>query len=112
MRRLAKIAFSISVAICTIGALCAADQSKLAIYSADANGEPLADVLTAELSALNGVTVVERRELNRLVQEQSVSGLSSRAFANAGTILNANGIVILESRKVAKGFGISARLVS
>src|SRR5437763_308350 len=99
MRQFCKFVLSVAIWICAVCAM-GAEQSKLAIYGSGANSEPLEDILTAELSALNSVTVVERRDLNKLVQEQSLDGLSSRAFANAGTILNANGVVILEVRKV------------
>lgn len=79
---------------------------RLAVVPLAESLRPLADLLTAELSAKPGVTLVERAELDRVFREQNLNAANTSAL-KLGELLNAQGILLLETNSMA-----NARLVA
>lgn len=59
---------------------------------------PLGDVLTAALSGLTNVVVLERAEIQKVIREQELSLTQPAAVLQAGRLLKAEGLVMLEKR--------------
>ena len=72
--------------------------AKIAIISADSEVEKFGDLLTATLSALTNVTVVERAQIQKVMQEQALALTQPQALVKAGRLLGAEGLILLERR--------------
>lgn len=89
-----------------VPAAVAGGSPRLAVVPLADNLRPLADLLTADLSAKPGVTLIERAELERVFREQSLSAANTSAL-KLGELLNAQGVILLETNTAA-----SARFVA
>src|SRR3954452_3946344 len=81
---------------------------RVAILS-DPVSEPLAALLTAELSKVKNLVLVERAELEKVQQEQQLTAGGSVRLAR---LLSAEGVIVLENATVEKQAATSARLVA
>ncbi len=88
-----------------------ASEVKLGILCTDTPGDALADLLTVELSHREGITVLERTELDRIVREHSLNRFSSAELLKAGALAGVDGLVILGPRKVSRGVSLNLRVV-
>ena len=84
---------------------------RLAIVPLTESLRPLADLLLAELSAKPGVTLLERAEIDRVFREQSLDAANTSAV-KLGALLNAQGLVLLETNAVAGGAVANVRFVA
>ena len=58
---------------------------------------PLGDLLTADLSKQEGVTLLEREQIRRIFEEKSVNAAqANQDWAKIGEILGAEGLIVLE----------------
>jgi hypothetical protein len=53
------------------------------------------DLLTAELSTADGVQLLERAELQKIIKEQSLSAALSKNALKLGELIGADGLIIL-----------------
>jgi len=98
--------------ILSIGLITArGSELKLGILCTDSSGAPLADLLTVELARVEGVAVLERAELDRIVREQSLNRFSGAEVLKVGALAGADGLVILEPRQLSKGVSLNLRVV-
>ena len=82
-----------------------ADEPTLAVVETDKELAPLAALLTAQLSQ-EGVRLVERKQLDAVLQEQALSaaGLTDRAnLVKVGALVRADAFVLLSLEKAEKG---------
>ncbi len=84
---------------------------RLAIVPLVASVQPLAELLTAELSAKPGLIMVERGEIDRVLREQTLGAMNLNAL-KLGELLNAQGLILLETNALANGVLASVRLVA
>lgn len=73
-----------------------------------------ADVLTVALSSDSALTLLERNEIDRVLNEQhlSASGLASENYARLGRLLGADGLVFLDTAKINDQPVLSVRIVA
>ncbi len=93
-------------------AAAAQQQPTLAVVATDKSLEPLGDLLTAQLSQ-DGVQLVERQQLDAVLQEQalSASGLTDRAtLVKVGRLVRADAFVLLSLEKGQKGSLLRVRV--
>jgi hypothetical protein len=79
-------------------ACCPIWAAKIAIVSAGSEVEKFGDLLTATLSPLTNVTLVERAQIQKVIQEQSLALTQPQSFVKAGRLLGAEGLILLERR--------------
>ena len=92
--------------------LCAATPVRIAII-ADEQAQPVSDLLTAKLSADKDLVLVERAEIDKVMQELKLSASGDLQHDLSLTRqLHADGIVILESQKIEGKPVVGARLVA
>ena len=84
---------------------------RLAVSATGGPAAELSDLLTTELAAMPGVTMLERAELDKVVREQAVTSTSSAALVKAGAVLGADGIIVLDARKLATRTWVALRIV-
>lgn len=84
---------------------------RLAIVPLAEGLRPLADLLLAELSTQPGVTLLERAELERVFREQSLNAANTSAL-KLGELLNAQGLVLLETNAPAGAAVANIRFVA
>jgi hypothetical protein len=89
-----------------------ATATKLVISAAAEIGDTVADLLTVELGALPGVVMLERESLARIAAEQKLASGSSQSLVKLGALLGADGIVVIEGRKLATRTYLDLRIVS
>lgn len=100
------------VQVAAVGTAPAASGSpRLAIVPLAEGLRPLADLLLAELSAKPGITLLERAEIDRVFREQSLNVANTGAL-KLGELLNAQGLVLLETNAMAGGAVASVRFVA
>ncbi len=91
----------LATVLATATATAADDDPRLAVVGAHADAE-LADLLTAELSRQDGVVLVERDEISRIVEELELSQLTSGdEWLRAGRLLGAQGLLLLSRDTIA-----------
>lgn len=78
------------------GGICRA-QTRLAIIAESPDLSPAADILTAELSKDDHVAILERAQIAKILQEQSLAATQSanKDYIKVGRLLNADGLLIL-----------------
>ena len=86
--------------------------TKFVISAAPEVGNAIADLLTAELAALPGVVVLERQNLAKIAAEQKLGSDLSPNLVRLGALLGADGIVVIEGRKLATRTYLDLRIVS
>ena len=89
-----------------------ADQPTLAVVETDKELSPLAALLTAQLSQ-EGVKLVERKQLDAVLQEQALSaaGLTDRAtLVKVGALVRADAFVLLSIEKAEGGALLRVRI--
>ncbi|MEN9572694.1 MAG: hypothetical protein RL514_549 [Verrucomicrobiota bacterium] len=84
---------------------------RLAVVPLAEGLRPLADLLMAELSTKPGFTLLERTEIDRVFREQSLDAANTSAV-KLGALLNAQGLVLLETNAVAGGAVANVRFVA
>ncbi len=70
--------------------------SKLAIIATDAETLVAADLLAAQLSQSDRVTLLERKEIDRILQEQNLSLQQSQGRLKLSELLGADGLIFLQ----------------
>jgi hypothetical protein len=91
---------------CAASILClrnSAAELSLAIISEDESALNAADVLTAELSALPNVRLLERDQLRRIIAEQRLSLVQSIDLLAAGRLAGADAIVFMDHYSRTRG---------
>lgn len=70
---------------------------RLAIVSQEADLAPAVDILTAAFSQNGGVALLERSQINKVIEEQGLAATTSnnKDFLKIGDILGADGLLIL-----------------
>jgi hypothetical protein len=107
-----KLSGILALVIMIMGLVAArGSEIKLGILCTDSSGASLADLLTVELAHLEGIAVLERTELDRIIREQSLNRSLSADFLKAGALAGADGLVILEPRQLSKGVSLNLRVV-
>lgn len=86
--------------------------TKLVISATPEIGNTVADLLTVELGALPGVVMLERESLARIAAEQTLALASSQSLVKLGALLGADGVVVIEGRKLASKIYLDLRIVS
>lgn len=84
---------------------------KLAVVQPDPSADALADGLMVELSREEGVTLLERAELSQIAREQGLGAMDSASVLKTGALMGADGLVVLDTRKLSWGVDINMRLV-
>jgi hypothetical protein len=86
---------------------------RVAILAGDESAQPVADLLTAELSSEKQVALVERAEIDRVLREQTLSAAGHvQQPLHLASLLRADGLMILENVALKEGPALSARLVA
>lgn len=98
---------------CDCGIGRAAEAARIAIIDTDPHGD-LEPLLVAELSKTTGVELVERTEINRVVDEKRLSDLAGNGkFAGLGSLIRADGLLVIESIPApGKSPVLTVRLIS
>ena len=73
--------------LCALTASVYAQPVRLAIITTDKAQEPVADLLTVELSKQEGLTLLERAEVNRILAEQRLSATAAGNYVKLGQLL-------------------------
>ena len=73
-----------------------AADTRLGLIPLSGKADDLADLLTAELSKLPGVEMVERRELRRIMEEQGLSSMTSANAVKLGKLARADALLLME----------------
>jgi hypothetical protein len=117
-----RITFSALRSFCTAGCLCvfvlgfsvlASEQAVKIAVIADKGLESYADLLTVELSKQNGLNVIERTEIERVMKEQEISNANLTAdYLRLGKLLKADGMVIIKKFEFMKKKFLVSRLVA
>ncbi len=79
---------------------------------ADAALGPAADLLTTDLSKLEGLELLERNSINRILQEQKLQLAGLSGLIQTGRLLGADGLLLLERKAEAAHDVIIFRLIA
>ena len=85
--------------------------ARLAIIAEQPSAPTAADLLTAELSAKQGVQLLERNEINKVYQEQGLSA-GNKDYLKLGQVLGADGLLLLSSLAEGTNQFLQTRLVA
>lgn len=75
-------------------------------------GRPAADLLVVSLSADPGIAVLERAELERVMREQRLALSGPKGALEAGRLLGADGLILLETHHREMRLVMSVGLVA
>lgn len=84
---------------------------KLALISETDEAAPVADLLTAKLSADPQVQLLERDEIDKVYREQGLSAANTD-YLKLGRLLGADGLVLLDLVKTGTATNLTARLIA
>ena len=104
----------LALLVATAGELPAQTHSapvRLALIAGDTTAVTAADLLTVELSKQAGLQLLERAEIERVCREQRLSAANADRL-KLGELLNADGLVVLETAREGTNQILSARLVA
>ena len=107
--------FGMLAVACSLTASDVAADSRVARLAIIGAGAPeLKCLLVAGLSSAQGITLVEREELERLVDEKRLSALMAEGkFATLGALLSADGLLVVDTFALPDGKReVTVRLVS
>ncbi len=82
------------ILLCGLSAQAA--DTRLGLVTLGGKTDDLADLLTAELSKLPGVELVERRELRRIMEEQGLSSMTSANAVKLGKLARADALLLMD----------------
>ena len=84
---------------------------KLALISETDEVMPAADLLTAKLSGDDKIQLLERDQIEKVYQEQSLSA-ANQDYLKLGRILGADGLLLLNVARTPEGTKLTARLIA
>lgn len=98
--KLRVVTITTAALLCAIATPAWAQNTSLAVVATDRTLDPLADLLTVELSKQAGVTLLERGEVNRILREQQLTAFGGSNYVTLGQLLRADGVIALRRARV------------
>ncbi|MEW6303285.1 MAG: CsgG/HfaB family protein [Verrucomicrobiota bacterium] len=90
-----------------------AQDIRIGILASDALAQPGADLLTAALTSTPGIAILERTELNKILQEQAVNAVGKQAdLLQVGKLAGADGLIVMEPVTIETNQVLVVRLVA
>src|SRR4051812_35924115 len=89
-----------------------AAQARIAVVTKNSAVGVSADALSAELSKIPDIILVERDQLAKVVQEQELSAMQRADIVKMGRLLNAEGIVLMDRLTRVKDEKMIVRLIA
>lgn len=86
--------------------------ARLAILPMQTEQNKLADLLLVELGQVTGLELVEREEIERVLQEQALGAAQRPDYLKIGQLLHADGLLVLETVKQSKTTNSLSQLVA
>ena len=86
--------------------------ARLAIIAESQEMQTATDLLTATLSTVDGLTLLERGQIEKVRQEQQLTALSTKNSVKLGQVLGADGVLVLKLDKLDGQTVLFARLAA
>ncbi len=111
MNRLSRQGLRVLICLLLLQGVLHAQQARIAVISEGAETRNVADLLTARFSLSKELILLERSEIDRIYQEQSIAG-AEKNLLKAGQLLGAEGLLVISPAQSGEGKFFDIRLAA